>query len=114
MASNNDINIIVAFGCGRFNILVNIWICENVFESIIIIPVRIASRNTIGRSNQKFMRSFTKENRALMSVVYLFYFMANNNWIAGCNFLKSYTYQLVLSNKFSGTYETLPGLQIAD
>jgi hypothetical protein len=37
------------------------------------------------------------------------YFFANSNLIAGCNFLKSYAYQLFLSNTFLGIYDTSTG-----
>ncbi len=41
-----------------------------------------------------------------------FILKSNNNWIAGCNFLKSYTYWLVLSNKFYGNYSGSTGHSI--
>ena len=42
-------------------------------------------------------------------IFHAFILKSNNNWIAGRNFLKSYTYSLALSNRFSTTYEALPG-----
>lgn len=79
MASNDNNSIIVAFGCDRFNMYFDMVSGTNSFKSINSGLDTMPSRINIGRSNQKFIRFFIKENREFMSSL-IYSLLFNNDY----------------------------------